>query len=393
VNVALILLLVVHGLIHGLGFAKAWDLAALPQLTWQTLVPVPAALTRVIGLAWLAPALLLLAAAALRTVRKESWWFLAAAAVLLSQALIVLHWHDAKAGSVANLLIALALAVAAGAAHFRAAAEAEMRALRASVRAEAHGHVQASELEKLPVPVRRWLEASGVVGRERARSVHLQQRGELRTNPHGAWMPARAEQYFTVERPAFVWHVDATMLHALPIAGTDSFRAGKGRMLIKLASLLTLVDATGTKIDQGAMLRFLGEIVWFPSAALRPYIRWEALDAQRAGATMRYAGMTCAAVFSFDEQGHFVRMTAQRYLGEGEREPWMVTASAWRRVRGLMLPVRGTVSWSLKSGDFDYYRWEILDVEENRVGHSADLVRAAHAQLGKKSLLRGADST
>jgi hypothetical protein len=30
------------------------------------------------------------------------------------------------------------------------------------------------------------------------------------------------------------------------------------------------------------------------------------------------------------------------------------------------VPVRGEVVWELESGDFSYYRWEILDVEVNR---------------------------
>ena len=73
--------------------------------------------------------------------------------------------------------------------------------------------------------------------------------------------------------PEFIWRVRVQMMHVLPVAGRDSYVDGRGRMLIKLGSVVPVVDAADEKIDQGALLRFLGEIVWFPAAALSPYIR------------------------------------------------------------------------------------------------------------------------
>jgi hypothetical protein len=35
-------------------------------------------------------------------------------------------------------------------------------------------------------------------------------------------------------------------------------------------------------------------------------------------------------------------------------------------VRGVEMPVSGNAVWKLPGGDFDYYRWEILDVEVNQ---------------------------
>ena len=116
---ALIALLTLHGLLHLLGFAKAWGLAALPQLSGNALVPLSAALIKVVGLGWLAAALMLLAAAALRAARQDAWWPTAVAGVAVSQLLIILQWQDAKAGTAANLLIVAALVLAASAAPFR----------------------------------------------------------------------------------------------------------------------------------------------------------------------------------------------------------------------------------------------------------------------------------
>jgi hypothetical protein len=191
----------------------------------------------------------------------------------------------------------------------------------------------------------------------------------MRTGPDKPWMPVIAEQYFSVDPPGFVWDVNARMMHVLPIAGRDRYAGGQGGMLIKLAGLLTVADGRGPEIDQGAMLRWLGEIVWFPSAALSDAITWEPIDAGSARATMRYGGVTVSAVFAFDERGRFASLTADRYMsGEGgpTLQKWVIPATAWRSVRGVEMPVRGNAVWKLATGDFDYYRWEILDVEVNQ---------------------------
>ena len=156
-------------------------------------------------------------------------------------------------------------------------------------------------------------------------------------------MPVTAEQHFTVDPPGFVWGVEATMAHLLPIVGWDEFSGGhENACSIKAAGLVTVADATGPEIDQGALLRFLGEIVWFPSAALEPYLSWQAVDERSALATMRHGGVTASALFTFDEQGRFVRLGAKRYMssGTGARlEDWVIPSTAWRAVRGIQMPV------------------------------------------------------
>jgi len=104
---AVSLLLAVHGLLHLLGFLKSWGLAALPELTGKTFVPLSEVQTRGLGLAWLAVSFTLLVSAGMSFARSEGWWWVAVVGALVSQGLILLQWHDAKAGTLANLLIAV----------------------------------------------------------------------------------------------------------------------------------------------------------------------------------------------------------------------------------------------------------------------------------------------
>jgi hypothetical protein len=92
-------ILVLHGLIHLIGFAKAFGLATLPQLTQP--------ISRGLGVLWLLAALLVTLAAAMLAASTQGWWVVGALALVLSQAVIASAWRDAWAGTIANLLLLL----------------------------------------------------------------------------------------------------------------------------------------------------------------------------------------------------------------------------------------------------------------------------------------------
>jgi hypothetical protein len=367
-RIAVALLLALHAALHLLGFFKAWKLADLPQLSGRAIVPLSEVASRVVGILWLVACILLASAAAMRVARNEWWWTAAAAGILLSQGLVVLQWSDAKAGTIANVILGLLVMVTGATARFHDRAVAEVRAMfGATTSPSSEVVVRPEHLAGLPAPVRRWLERTGIVGRERARTVRLLQRGDMHTGNDAPWMPVSAEQYVSIDDPGFVWWMEARMMKVLPICGRDKYVGGVGEMLIKAGGVANVASDRGAKVDQGAMLRYLAEIVWYPSAALRPYIAWEPIDDTHAKATMTSHGLAVSAVYIFDEQGRALGMSADRYYGaSGGLEKWGGECTDWRMIRDVEIPVRGQVVWYLKSGAFTFFRWEIVDAESNR---------------------------
>lgn len=367
-RIVFVVIIFLHGLIHLLGFVKEWKLAPVAQLSGQTLLPLSGGGAKIAGALWLLACIGFLWAGLAFLWKKDSWWMIAALAVLVSQALIMLYWPDAKAGTVANIIVLLGLLPAWGDWRFDRMVRQEVDALLSSAEGAATAPVTPEMLAQLPPCVQNWLTQSGVVGKPPAQTVHLKQKGLMRTKPGGPWMPGEAEQYFSTAQPGFIWTIRLTMPPGLPVAGRDKYAGGKGNMLIKAFSLLPIVDGTGDKIDQGTMLRYLGEMVWFPSAALSPYIQWAEVDAHSARATMEYQGVKASGVFTFDEQGRFLYMNAERYMGSGDAatlEKWHIPAAEWRVMDGVQMPVKGEVVWKLKEGDFSYYKWEITGVAFN----------------------------
>lgn len=360
-RILFIFLLLVHGFIHLMGFVKSFGLAEMAQLTQP--------ISRTTGFLWLSTSLLFAVTAALVLLQKEAWWMAAIPALILSQFLIFTNWQDARAGTFANLIILTATVIGFADWRFDRMVGQEVSDLLSTSPPPA-GSVTERDLTSLPPVVQRWLIRSGVPGRAVPHFVHLKQKGEMRTSPGGDWVPFEAEQYFALDEPGFVWQttIQAStkpFLSFLPIKGRDKYVNGRGAMLIKLLSLFAVADAHGPETDQATLLRFLGETSWFPSAALRNYIRWEPVSPLSARATMSYRGVTAAGLFRFTPDGDMAGFEARRYYSRPEGatpEDWIIRSTDWKEVDGFRIPCRSEVTWKLKDGDYTWLKLEITDI-------------------------------
>ena len=123
-------------------------------------------------------------------------------------------------------------------------------------------------LADLPGPVRRYLRYAGVVGRPVPGTIRLRQKGRMRPGPGQPWMRLDAEEHYSVQPPGFVW-AGTARLGALPVVrARDMYAEGHGRMLVKVASLWPVADASGEQMNQSGMVRYLSEMIWFPAAFL-----------------------------------------------------------------------------------------------------------------------------
>ena len=163
------------------------------------------------------------------------------------------------------------------------------------------------------------------------------------------WVPLDAEEHYTVQPPGFVWEVT---IHKgpLPIArGRDTYAGGEGRMVIKAGSLFTVVDDKGSEMDQGSMMRYLCEMIWFPTAFLDDNISFEPIDDESARVTLTDGGKSVSATMYFDEEGKVTDFVAKRYRtveGGYDLETWSDPVYECGELAGLKLPLRGGAVWT-----------------------------------------------
>ena len=233
-----------------------------------------------------------------------------------------------------------------------------------------HQVITETDLDELPPVVRNWLKFAGVVGKETIVTARTKQDVELRLAEEKPWMPATAEQYFRTANPGFIWKAYIKAAPMFHIAGRDKYIDGHGNMLIKIMSLKTIADAGGPEIDQGTLLRYLAETMWFPTAALSDYISWEPINSHSAKATMNINGVSASGVFSFNEQGEITHFEAERYgdfNGQYRLETWSVVIGDYREFEGFVIPSTGKIIWKLDTGDFEWYHFQVKEMVYNQL--------------------------
>ena len=228
--------------------------------------------------------------------------------------------------------------------------------------------VTAEMLVKLPAPVRRYLESTGVVGKPWIESVYLKQSGRFRQGLDRPWMPLTAEEFYTTKPPSLVWKARFKIAGLPLLRARDSYEAGQGHMYGKLAGLFTVFDMRGEKLDQATMIRYLNEMMWFPTAFLGENVTWQEIDDSSAEVTFSDGGKSVTGRMYFDDDGRLTNFAAMRYReidGDFSLDPWSTPMTGYGTLAGLNLPIQGQAIWNLPSGDLPYAELEITELEYN----------------------------
>lgn len=357
-------LLTLHGLIHLMGFAKAFGDADLPQLTQP--------ISRPLGLAWLLATLLMGLTATLLATGARGWWAVGLVAVLVSQAVIVTSWTDAWAGTIANVLVLLGLAYGFAATGPYSFAAHYSRQVASRVAATAPGGTLTEhDLAPLPLPVQRYLRQAGVVGAPRVTHVRAVWQGRIRGGPDQPWMPFTAEQYDFVDEPARFFHMHARR-SGLPVDVYHSFTRDAVTMRARVLSVVPVVNASGADLRRAELVTILNDLaVLAPGALVTPALRWEPVGDREALAHYTVGGETVSARLIFNARDELVDFVSDDRLaasGDGRTltpRRWSTPLGRYQPFRGQRLARHGEGRWHPPEGAFTYIELVLVDCEIN----------------------------
>jgi hypothetical protein len=228
--------------------------------------------------------------------------------------------------------------------------------------------ITAEMLADLPEPVQRYLNYSGVVGKPWIDTVYLKQTGHFRQGGDLPWMPVTAEEWYTTNPPSLLWKARFKMAGLPLLSAKDRYEAGHGHMFGKIAGLFTVFDVRGEKLDQGTMLRYLNEMMWFPGAFLGENVAWQSVDDHSADVVFTDYDKSVSARLLFDDDGRVTNFIAERYReigGDFSLDTWSTPITVYGTKAGLNLPLRGQAVWKLPEGDLVYADLEITEIEYN----------------------------
>jgi hypothetical protein len=355
-------LLIIHGAIHLLGFAKAFGYAELPQLN--------AAISRPLGLLWLAAGALLISTA---FTSPNVFWKLGAIAIVLSQIVIATAWSDAKFGTLANLILLLPVAYAfASSGPLGLHAEYQRDTARELAKSNTAALVAEADLAGLPAPVQRYLRVSGALGQSKVSNFRAHWSGRIRNSASEPWMAFSAEQLNTFGAPeSRLFIMDATMKR-LPVDIYHRFIDENATFRVRLLSLVGLVDARGPEMNRSETVTLFNDMcILAPGALIDPALRWQSIDPHTVRVSFTRMRQTIDAELHFNDAGElvdFISDDRSRASADGKsftRERWSTPLSDYRSFGSHRLSAKGVARTHAPAGAFDYGEFQLQAIEYN----------------------------
>lgn len=365
-RIAFALLLLVHGLIHGLGFAKPFGLGKSQE--------IHAKITPAGGVVWLVAGLLFLAGAGALFALPEWWWAITLPAGVLSEVAIVGAWSDAKLGTLVNVLVLLPSLVGlidAAPSGLRASYTAAVQARQLS--GPEGAPITEADLAQVPPLVQKYLRFAGVLGTAPVRSFHARFRGEIRSAPDSDWMSFTADQHNYFEPPARLFLIDASRF-GVPFVGLHSFTGAGATMKVRVLSLLTVVDGSGPEMNKSETVTMLNDMCLLaPATLLSPNVRFEEAGAHTVKAYLTHAGNTVSALLFFDDTGALINFVSDDRYPSADGKVfkayrWSTPVHGYRDYQGRKLAEFGEASWRMPDGELSYGRFQLLEVHYNGQG-------------------------
>jgi len=220
-----------------------------------------------------------------------------------------------------------------------------------------------AQVVSLPPPVQGYLLKVLPEGMPLARRIRLQQHGIFnagKTKPQ--WLPLQASVHITTQPPGMVWQARLSIAPPLYIRVLDYYRQGDGGLSGSVLGTISVIGATpATELDQGELMTWLAEAVWYPTALLPGNgVSWEAIDDQSARATVDDGHNRVSLDFHFNNSDEVVRVDtkarAREVEGRYELLPWSCHYRDYETMDGVLTPKEGEVVWHLPTGEWPYIR-------------------------------------
>lgn len=269
-----------------------------------------------------------------------------------------------------GVVAGLAAATAVGARLWRRSTTCAVARLRSTSTPSQAEVFSAEQLHGLPDPVRRYFEFALVPGQPRVVNARVEQAGTFRIGNAGApWKPFIAVQHYSTYPPGFVWDARIRMAPVVSVRVRDSYLDGAGAMQAQIASLVPILnERSRPELDGGALLRYLAEAVWFPTALLPGQgVEWKAIDGSAALATLTDGRSSVALEFRFGPRGEIVGAYAparSRAVDHGYvPTPWECFYRSYEPLSGMMIPREAEAAWLLPEGRLPYFRGFVPAIE------------------------------
>lgn len=352
------ILLLLHGTLHIMGFTRAFG--------WWDALPMSAGISRPSGILWLCAALLFIIAAVLLLANSNTWWAWALAATVLSQALFVIAWHDAKYGTIVNVLIALVVIAAFGSWQYEKHYRADVTTSLKTSGAQAEELLTEQDIASLPPPVQRYLTYTGAVNMPKVRSAKIVMEGVMRQRGK-EWFPIHAEQYNFFDSATRLFFMKAKM-YGLIVPGYHQYENGTAGMQVRLFGLIPVAKHSGKDMDRAETVTLFNDMCFLaPATLIDKRIYWETLDETSVKAVFTVSGIAITATLHFNQKGQLVNFISDDRFEVNDHKYYRFSTpvNEYGTINGFHLARIVEACWQYPDGWFAYGKFAVQEVIYN----------------------------
>lgn len=352
------ILLLLHGLIHLMGFIKAFNLGKIDQLTLE--------IPRFHGALWLLATLLFIITTASYLLNFEKWWFIGIFAVVVSQILIFMFWQDAKFGTIANIIILIVAFLAYGNFSFENGYRKDVHENLSQMSAIPEEMLTEADLQHLPEAVKRYLRYAGAINKPRVRNFRIVFEGEMRDKGKD-YFPFISEQYNFFDEPTRLFFMKAKMF-GIEVPGYHRYSQAKASMDIRIFGMFSVIKESGDVMDKTETVTLFNDMcLMAPATLIDKRIQWETLDENAVIARFTNHSITITAVLYFNNEGQLIDFASKdrTAISDMKEYPFSTPVSNYKNFDGRLIPTIGEAIWHYPDGKFTYGKFRLKEIKYN----------------------------
>ncbi|MFN8252025.1 MAG: DUF6544 family protein [Ferruginibacter sp.] len=355
-------IILIHGCIHCMGFAKAFGYGNITALTKY--------ISKAAGSFWLLAAFLFITAAILLLLKKEHWFYWALPAAIISQALIISEWKDAKFGTIVNILVLAAIITGFAAKHFSNRYKKDVTAYLKNSGMFHPALLSEDDIKTLPEPVKKYIRYTQSIGQPKIKNFRVEFTGGIRKKGQQDFMPFQSDQYNFTGAATRLFFMNAKMMR-LPVAGYHCYKNGQAFMDIRLLSLFRVQYQSGNEMNMAETVTFFNDMCCMaPATLMDERIQWLGTKEDSVTAAFTVNNITIRATLVFGKEGQLVNFIsndrfAQMDDGSMQRLTWSTPLKDYKEINGYRLPGYAAAVYTYPDGDFTYGTFSLQHIMYN----------------------------
>ena len=316
---------------------------------------------------WFIATFLFLITAILFQLKIDYWAIFAIGAVVISQIVIILSWHDAKFGTIANVIILIASIIGYATWKYYDKYQNHVKNSLQQKDYLLNSKLTETDIQHLPEPVKKYIRYTGSIGKPKVYNFKIEFTGKIRKNEQSEWMPFTSEQYNFMETPTRLFFMKAVM-KGLPITGYHRYKKGDTYMDIRLLSLFKVQYQDGDKMEKAETVTFFNDMCCMaPATLIDKRISWQETSGNIVKATFTNNGITISADLYFNEIGELINFKSNdRYNADTEKIlPWATPLMNYKEFNGYKLAGYAETIYTYPDRDLCYGTFEVSSIKYN----------------------------